>query len=357
MNCVRWGISCIAPPHGGYTIRYVLANVEFMKEEKVRVVMLDPDWFGDVSVEQSEFNELFDNVVVEGVDCEQATDDGVSEADILLTHYTDVSAAAMDKTGCSVVSRYATGIDGIDVEAATERDVRVTRVPSYCDREVAEHIVTLALAVLRGLPRYTAATEAGNWEWQDATPLRQFQTITFGFVAFGRKAKAAAELAASLGFNVCAYDPYLSDNEITDNGVTPVSFDELLECADIISINSPLTDETEKMFDDSVFSRMKKNSILLNTARGKIVDEGDLVEALENGPLFGAGLDVLAVEPPKKNNSLLKRDDVFVTPHAAWYSETSADTLRRRGTAIAAAAYRRKHHPGIVNDTVLGSPD
>ncbi|MDJ1434211.1 C-terminal binding protein [Halostagnicola sp. A-GB9-2] len=320
---------------------------------EVRIVMLDPDWFGDVAVERDRFEQSFENVVVEGIDCSEGIGESVGEADILLTHYTDVPATAMDETGCAVVSRYATGIDGIDVAAASDRGVRVTRVPTYCDQEVGEHIITLALSVLRGLPQYTASTERGAWEWQVATPLRRFSDLTFGFIAYGRKAQAAAQLATDLGFDVCAYDPYRSNEEIVADGATPTSFDRLLDSADIVSINTPLTDETRNLFDAAAFGQMKDDAILVNTSRGKVVDESALLEALETGNLFGAGLDVLAIEPPAEDDPLLHRDDVFVTPHAAWYSETSAETLRRRGSEIAAKAYHHEECSGIVNDEVL----
>ncbi|MBB6647194.1 C-terminal binding protein [Halobellus sp. MBLA0160] len=317
--------------------------------------MLDPDWFGDVDAERDHFRDLLDNVVVEAIDCqEDEIPDRVGEADLLLSHYTGVSAEVMDATGCQVVSRYATGIDGIDVDAATERGVRVTRVPTYCNDEVGTHIVSLAMALSRGLPMYDASTEDGTWEWDLAAPIHPPERQTFGFLAFGNKAQAAAERARALGFDVASHDPYLSDDELEAKGATPVSFEELLDISDVLSLNTPLTDETEEMIDADALARLDDNAILINTSRGRVVDETALINALEADELRGAGLDVLAREPPDPDNPLLSRDDVIATPHAAWYSTGSEETLRRRGTEIAVAALRGEEVDGLVNTDVLG---
>lgn len=322
--------------------------------ETVRIVHLDPDWFGDVGAEREYFDSAFESVVVDAVDAAETETgaelaDRVGEADILLTHYTAVSGPLLDGTGCSVVARYATGLDGIDIEAATERGVRVTNVPSYCDREVGEHVVTLAMACVRGLPQYTASTAAGNWEWDLVDPVRSASELTFGFLAFGNKAQAAAEFARSLGFDCLAADPFLDDETVREHGVEPVAFDALVERADVLSVNAPLTDETQNIVDGDVLSRMREHSILINTSRGELVDEDALVAALEEGPLLAAGLDVLRAEPPDESNRLLSRDDVFVTPHTAWYSDRSVADLLEKGSTAAAAAYRGRTHPNIVN--------
>ncbi|WP_435079524.1 C-terminal binding protein [Halococcus sp. AFM35] len=322
--------------------------------ETTRVVMLDPDWFGDVSTERTHFEELLGDVAVRAVDCtESEIPVAVNEADILLSHYTGVSAESMDATGCSVITRYATGIDGIDIEAATERGIRITRVPAYCDDEVGTHIISLALALVRGLPQYDASTTNENWEWDIAAPVRPPDELMFGFLAFGNKAKAAAEKARALGFDVCAHDPYLDNDKIRSHNATPVDFEGLLSQADVLSVNTPLTEDTQEMLDADAFDYLDDEAILVNTSRGAIVDEDALVDALDNNRLRGAGLDVLSQEPPKPDHPLLGRDDVIVTPHAAWYSTRSESTLRRRGTEIAVDVYHGKEADGLVNPNAL----
>ncbi|RQG88053.1 C-terminal binding protein [Natrarchaeobius halalkaliphilus] len=324
----------------------------------VRIVHLDPDWFGDVEQERRAFEREFDAVRVDAVDVPADASAGeiareVGEADALLTHYTDVSGPLMDATGCSVVSRYATGIDGIDVEAATERGVKIANVPTYCDREVGEHVATLAMACLRGLPQYTSSTADGEWDWSAVDPVRSFSELSFGFLAFGNKARAAADIATAVGFECLAADPFLDDETIERAGVEPVEFDELIERCDVLSVNAPLTDETREIIDEDVLERMPDSSVLINTSRGELVDESALLDALEDGPLLSAGLDVLANEPPAETNPLLGRSDVFVTPHAAWYSERSVDELIEKGSEAVIAAYEEHQHEGIVNPETL----
>ena len=323
--------------------------------DSVRAVMLDPDWFGDVDAEQRHFEDLLEEeVTVEGIDCtETEIPKAVGEADLLLSHYTGVSAAAMDATSCSVVSRYAAGIEGIDVPAATERGVRVTHVPSYCDDEVGTHIISLGMALVRGLPMYDAATEGGTWQWEGAAPIQPPEKLTFGFLAFGNKARAAAKRADALGFDICAHDPFIDDDEISSLGATPVGFEELLDESDVLSVNTPLTPDTKGMLDADAIARLDDEAVVVNTSRGKVIDEDAFLAALEADELRGAGLDVLVEEPPDPGNPLLSRDDVIVTPHAAWYSTGSETTLRRRGTEIAVAAYRGENVDGVVNPDVL----
>jgi len=319
-------------------------------QNSVRVVHIDPGGFDDVTVERELFEQELDAVDFDAVDAEgEAIAEEVGRADVLLTHYAAVPEVVLDATGCSVVASYSTGVDNVDVDAATERGVAVTNVPEYCNEEVGEHTVTLALALLRGLPQYDAQTAAGGWDWSAVAPVRTAADLTFGFFAFGKKAGAAAERATALGFDVIAHDPYLSDEEVRAADAEPVSFDELVERSDVLSLHAPLTSETEALFDGDIFDRMPSNAVLINTARGQLVDEAALVDALDDGSLFGAALDVLAAEPPAEDNPLLDRSDTIVTPHAAWFSQGAVDRVRRRGTRIAAAAFRGEAVDGVVN--------
>lgn len=317
-----------------------------------RVVHLDPDMFDDADVEAAVFEDAFGAVTVEPV---RDADDvaGVGRADVIATGGAPVSAELLDATEPAVVAVYATGVDHVDVAAATERGVAVTRVPTYCDREVAEHAIALALALLRGLPRYEAETAEGGWDWRVADPLYTWDELTVGLLAFGRKAQGVAERAAALGFDVVAHDPYLDAAEIREAGAEPVGFEELLAGADVLSVHAPLTPETEGMLDAAALDRLPEGAVLVNTSRGAVVDEDALLAALEDGSLAGAGLDVLAEEPPDPDNPLLDRDDVIVTPHAAWNSEGAEERLRRRGSEIAVAACRGGAVDGVVNPEVL----
>lgn len=320
------------------------------EQQPVHIVHLDPNGFATLDVERTLLERELDDIVFEEISASGfAVAERVDSADILLTHYASVPVAALDATGCSVVARYATGVDGIDVEAATERGVAVTNVPTYCDSEVGEHVVALALSLLRSLPQGDAQTATGEWDWREIQRPRTAQGLTFGCYAFGKKAEAAADRAAALGFDVIAHDPYVDDSELDEAGVSPVSFDELIAASDVLSLHAPLTPETEGVIDAAQLERLPDHALLINTARGGLVDEPALVAALDDGTIAGAGLDVLATEPPRADNPLLGRSDTIVTPHSAWYSDEALERVRTQGTLHAVAALRGDVGEGVVN--------
>lgn len=333
-------------------------------EHPIRVVHVDPDGFGDVEVERDLFTRAFPNIVFDSMEVagpHLAT--RVGPADILLTHYKPVDRAALDAIAPAVIACYATGVDGIDLDLATARGIRVTNIPTYCDDEVADHVLAMALALLRGLPQYSADAGRGGWNWRLVSPRRKFSDCTFGFLGFGRKARATAERARALGCRVLAHDPYMDAAAIAAGGGESVDFATLFEAAHVLSIHVPLTPETRHMVDARMLSRLPEGAVVVNSARGEVIDEAALVGALDSGRLGGAGLDVLTQEPPPPDHPLLGRDDVIVTPHAAWYSETAEQRARELGSEYAIAAFRGEPCDGLVNPEALeqrhsaGNPD
>lgn len=320
----------------------------------LRVVHVDPDGFGDVAVERRIFESEFPDVVFDSK--EIASEDlatRVGLADVLLTHYKPVDRAALDAIDPSVIVRYATGVDGIDMDVATARGVRVINVPTYCDDEVADHVLAMAFALLRGLPQYSADTGRGGWNWRLISPRRRIADCTFGFLGFGRKARAAADRAQALGCRVLTHDPHVDPATLRERGAEAVAFDALFDASHVLSIHVPLTPETECLVDAPALARLPAGAVLINTARGGVIDERALLEALESGRLGGAGLDVLTQEPPPADHPLTGRDDVIVTPHAAWYSETAEQRVRELGSRYAIAALRGENCPGLVNPEAL----
>jgi len=225
-----------------------------------------------------------------------------------------------------IVARAGVGVDQIDFEAAVEHDVTVVNVPDYCTEEVSTHAVSLLLAGVRRLTEYNGAIEDGSWDWTDGQPIHRLTSQTIGFLSFGGLAKRTAEKLSGLDCRMVAADPYVEAEDMEEYGVEKVDFDDLFEEADHISIHAPLTDETHHLFDKAAFKRMSETSVLVNVGRGPIVKEDDLAWALENGEIAAAGLDVLEEEPPN-DSPLTDRDDVILTPHAAFYSEESLTEL------------------------------
>ncbi|OYR70123.1 3-phosphoglycerate dehydrogenase, partial [Halorubrum sp. E3] len=261
---------------------------------------------------------------------------------------TPVTEAALDATDLDVVVRSAVGVDNIDVVAAAERGVTVTRVPDYCTEEVATHSVSLLLACLRSLKPYDDAVAAGGWSWEAGVPTRRVSASTVGLLSFGPIAKRAAEQLSGFGADLVAYDPFVDAEEMAEYGVEKAAFDELFDRADHVGVYAPLTDATRGMVDADALGRLDESAVVVNVSRGPVVDDAALLDALEADEIKAAGLDVLAEEPPE-DDPLVGRDDTVVTPHAAWYSEEARDDLNRSGAADVAAVLNGETPDGRVD--------
>lgn len=225
---------------------------------------------------------------------------------------------------CKVIVRYGIGVNSVDLEAATEYNKIVYNMPGFCAEELVIHASALILNLLRNVNFYDSNIRAGNWPKAKGSLPRRLSNMVIGLYGFGASARPMAQVFNN-GFNskVIACDPFVSDNLYEEYGVEKVSFDDLLTKSDIISIHAPLNKETHHLFDKEVFSKMKNSSMIINIARGPLINEVDLIEALKSGQIKYAGLDVFEKEPIDKENLLLKMDNVVLTPHSAFYGEES----------------------------------
>lgn len=314
----------------------------------VFTVAISATYFPDAEIEKQTLADIDVEVVeTNAYTTEQLVDRG-SDADAILNMIPELSADVFDSlSDLKVVSQYAVGVDHVNVEAATDAGVIVTNVPDYCVDEVATHTIALLLSCVRKIPLYDRSVKAGNWSFKVGIPISRLAGATLGFAAFGRIPQDIARKLGGFDLELLAYDPYLTPDEVAEHGVEPVAFDELLARSDILSIHTPLTEETEGTFGRDEFRSMKDSAIVINCGRGGVVDEEALHDALTEDELAGAGIDVLAEEPPESNR-LLELDNVIVTPHAAWYSEESATELRHR----AALNVRTALEGGIPENTV-----
>jgi D-3-phosphoglycerate dehydrogenase len=299
------------------------------------VVIADYD-YGDVDIERA----IVEAAGFELVAAQCKTEDEVIEvardAAAVVAQYATISARVIaELPRCRVIARYGTGVDIVDVDAATGHDVLVTNVPNdWCQDEVADHAVALLLAVARKVTVYDRATRGGTWHWRSGAPIHRLRGSVLGLLSFGAIARSVATRAAAFGMRVTAHDPFLPDEEIAAAGATAVSFDDLVTGSDHLVIQAPLTPQTHHLFDEALLRRMKPTAILVNTARGPIVEDRALYRALTEGWIAGAGLDDIEEEPAKvrdwrPGNPLLGLDNVVVTPHAAYYSEEAIGTVRR----------------------------
>jgi len=246
-----------------------------------------------------------------------------ASAIVLIGH--PVTDAMMDAAPqCKLIMTLSVGFDVVDVAAATARGIPVSNSPVYCSEEVAQHAITLALAVGRKIHELIPHTHAGGWDYKQVRPIHTFRNRRYGIIGLGRIGRHSARLAQGLGMSVVAYDPYV-DDDIFEMLQVERSYElsPMLQEVDYLTIHSPLTDETYHLIDGAALALMQPNTVVINTARGAIIDIPALERALQSGTIGGAGIDVLEVEPPEGTEPLLTLPNAIVTPHIAWYSEES----------------------------------
>ncbi len=273
------------------------------------------------------------------------------DVDGLLSQYAPLTRRVFEGLPrCKAVSRYGVGVDGIDLTAATELGIVVANVPDYCIDEVSEHTLAIFLAWVRKIILLDQSIRSGTWDFRVAIPIHRLRGMTYGIVGCGRIGRGVARRVSAFGLRVIGYDPYLAEAE----GIELVSLEILLAESDFISIHCPLTESSYHLFGRDQFQRMKRRPLLMNLARGAVVDEGALIEALERGWISGAALDVLEKEPPDTKNPLMKGDNVILTPHIGFYSEESKSELKRRAAENVRSVLAGKLPGSVVNGEVLG---
>lgn len=245
---------------------------------------------------------------------------GIENASGIMASVLPYTQAVMDRAAKTVViARTGIGVDRVDVGAATDRTIAVCNTPDGPTVSTAEHAIALILAVAKGLNRSAEALRSSEGDYYSNNQAIELDGKSLGLVGFGRIARRVGGAARGLGMNVFAYDPFVSDEGFFANRVD--NLDDLLALSDVVSIHVPLTTDTRQLFDRGRFRAMRPGSILVNTSRGSVVDQGALIEALESGHLFGAGLDVTEPEPLPPDHTLLHRLDVIVTP--TWHQGQS----------------------------------
>lgn len=264
------------------------------------------------------------------------------DADIVFVNFAPIDRSVLSvlAPGATVI-RYGVGYDNVDLEAAAELGVQVANVPDYGIQTVADHAAAALLALGRRLPLYDHAIRANGWVGPSGLgPVRSFRDSTVGFVGFGKIAQAVAERLAPFGFRFLAHDPYANEERLAALSVDSVTLDELAAESNAISLHAPSTPETYRMIDAAFLARMPEGAVLVNTARGSLVDEAALYDALNSGRLAGAALDVTDPEPIPADSPLRTLPSVILTPHAAFYDEQSLDNLQRLASEEADRALR-----------------
>lgn len=315
------------------------------------VVVTDHD-FETLNIERDVLGDIADIVTLtDDVGQERADAPSVlADADGVLNLRFELDSdlvEAMER--CRIIARYGIGVDNVATETARERSIPVTNVPDYCLEEVATHAISLLLSLNRGVTTYDSSVADGAWDRDVGAPLTRLSTQTVGIVGFGAIGRAVAERLAGFGVDVVASDPFLSADDVADREAELVGFEELLDRSDYVTIHSPLTESTRGLFGPDAFERMKETASLVNVARGPIVQGDALRDALDEGEIAAAGLDVFPTEPPAADDALRTHERVVTTPHVAWYSEEANAERRRAAAENVRAALEGETPENVVN--------
>ncbi len=267
----------------------------------------------------------------------------ISGADVVISNKTHLDRPLLEEAeSLKLIALSATGTNVVDLEAARERGVTVCNVRDYCGDSVAQHVLTLMLNLVTGQPFYAEGVRQGRWSAAEHfslhdRPIRELKDLTLGIIGYGNLGRAVRRLARTLGMNVL-----IGERRGREPRPDRLAFKEIMANADIVSLHCPLTKETRGMIDRAVLSSMKREAILINTARGGIVVEQDLADALRAGEIGGAGIDVLSNEPPPEDHPLLADDipNLIVTPHNAWASRSARQACIDQLTGIINAFQR-----------------
>jgi len=298
----------------------------------MKVVITDHEYM-DLHYEES----ILNHEDIELVKMQCKTEDEVIEAchdaDGIINLYAPLSRKVIEKlTNCKVITRYGVGIDTIDLDAATERGICIGNVPDYGVDEVSDHALALIMGLVRKITTSNQKVKSGTWDVNQLKPIRRLNTLTIGLVGFGTIPRRLAMKVQALGMNVIVCDPFVSSETAKEKNAKLVSLEELCKKSDVISVHVPLNASTRGMIGKEQFELMKKGVYFVNTARGPVVEEDELLRALEYGIVAGAGLDVIETEPINPEHPFLIMENVTLTPHMAGYSEESAAEMRSKAS-------------------------
>ena len=287
------------------------------------------------------------------LDSEDALVAACADADALIPAYAPLTARVLDALPrCRIVAFMATGFNSVDLAAATSRGIVVTNVPDYCTAEVADHTLGFLLDLGRNITRLHDSVQAGAWDYEACGKPDRIANQSLGIIGLGRIGSAVARRAKAFGLTVKASDPYVDEAAMTALGVRKTALDEVMAC-DYVSLHCSLTDETRLIIDAPAIARMKPGAYFINTARGACVHTPALTQALVEGRIAGAALDVVDPEPPPAGHPLYCLPNVILTPHTAFMSRVSEKEAREKACLEVGRALRGETPHYVCNPEVL----
>ncbi|MCH7739230.1 MAG: C-terminal binding protein [Chloroflexi bacterium] len=322
---------------------------------KVRVVVIEKNQRIDPTYEADELAGLDVDLISVAVDSEGEVIEAIAGADVVLNSSLPMPPSVIETlTNCKLIVRLGHGYEGVDLDASTDAGIIVCNAAGATSEEVSNHALSLMLYLARRLYELNPGTRAGRWgELWSREACSQIWGETIGIFGLGHIGRTFARKVNALRMNVIAHDPYVGHWADLEENVRMVEFDELVESSDFISIHAPFNSETHNQFNADVFRRMKPSAYLVNTGRGGIVSEADLVAALKAKEIAGAAIDVFETEPQGDDNPLFEFDNVIVTPHVAGSSPGGWERIRRSAARDAARVLTGRRPYCVVNTSVL----
>ena len=335
--------------------------------EKQHIVLM-PDVITDPDIEMRVFGETVRMITPAVSRTDEVSVEKWRSADAVMGWHTlNYDQALIEQLeNCKLIIRVGVGFENVDLKSAGERGIVVSNVPDYGTTDVADHAIALMLGFTRGIFAYSASVMDNQWTWEHISTLKRLAGSTMGIIGLGRIGTAAAMRAKGLGMKVLFYDPYLKEGVDKSLGIGRCyEMAELLGQSDVVSIHTPLTDETKNMANELFFKAMKPGSIFINTARGQIVDPLALHDALKSEHLSAAGVDVWPTEPPPDSDPLIKawrsgepwiKHRFTHTPHSAFFCSEAWEELRTKGALEVQRVLRGEKPRACVNSEWLVNP-
>lgn len=315
-----------------------------------------------IQIDNGNFSSIFNRDTQRKFDCslrlvnirtEEETLSACRNAHLVLATRGIFTKKVLEKMkACLAIIRFGVGVENIDVKSATELGIVIANVPDFCIDEVSDTVAGLILVFNRKLFFMHQMVIVGHWDRRLGRPIHSLKNQILGLIGFGRIARCVATKMKSFGLNIITYDPYIRKSDTKKFSVKLASLNELLRQSDFISLHLPLTEETYHLIGKDQLRKMKPSAYLVNTSRGKIIDEVALYKALKEGWIAGAALDVLEQEPLDPKNPLLKLNNVIITPHFASYSEESFKELEEKVKNAALAVLKGRFPDYVVNSEV-----
>jgi D-3-phosphoglycerate dehydrogenase len=246
---------------------------------------------------------------------------------VIFTSSKFTSKVISSLTNCRMLIRYGIGLDNVDIGAATEKGIYVCNTPDYGTFAVAEHAFALLISLVRKIMLLDKNVRNNIWSLDAIDPIHTLRYKTLGIAGFGNIGRHLSRMAQAFDMDVIISDPYVDDEVAKEFRVTKTTLEDLVIKSDHISLHAPLTPETMHLFNMTLFKKMKPSATIINTGRGGLISQNDLISALRSGDIAGAGLDVFESEPLAQDNELLKMSNVLLSPHVAWYTEESVVNL------------------------------